>query len=122
MITILMIRGFANAVRPTNSGGTPNLSRFTRAIPVALYQLPPENPERTHSLPYETWEKMTPKGKHICRYLVCDPGEKVERPEWQPDWHGLRPAAKTNVNAAHTGAKVDNPFGTRSGAARTAKI
>ena len=33
---------------------------YTRAIPVALYELPPEQPERTHTLPYETWQAMTP--------------------------------------------------------------
>ena len=65
-------------------GGTPNLSRFTRAIPVALYQLPDENPTRTHSLPYESWQRMTPAGQHICRYLVCDPGEEIPQSKWVP--------------------------------------
>ena len=92
------------------SGGTPNLSGFTRAIPVALYSLPPENPTRTRSLPHESWEKMTPMGKHICRFLVCNPGEEVMPNEWEPDWHNLRPQPPTNANAVHVGAKVDNPF------------
>ena len=91
-------------------GGTPNLSQFTRAIPVALYELPPENPTRTHSLPYESWEKMTQMGKHICRYLVCDPGEKPVRRDWKPDWHNTAQKKGSNPNSAHIGAKVDNPF------------
>eukprot|EP01048_Picozoa_sp_COSAG05_P002729 COSAG05_NODE_117_length_17936_cov_137.220945_8_plen_116_part_00 len=89
-------------------GGTPNISKYTRAIPVALYQLPPENPQRTHSLPYESWANMSPMGQHICRYLVCDQGEEVRPSHWEPDWHNTRPTA--NANSVHVGDKVDNPF------------
>ena len=68
------------------SGGTPNLSQYTRAIPhPGLWCLPPENPTRNHSLPYDTWEKMTPAGKHACRYLVCDPGEVIPKNDWSPN-------------------------------------
>jgi hypothetical protein len=102
-------------------GGTPNLSQFTRAIPVALYELPPETPTRTHSLPYESWEKMTPMGKHICRYLVCDPGEEPVRRDWKPDWHNTAQKQDSNPNTAHIGAKVDNPFAT-AGSSASAKL
>ena len=27
---------------------------------------------------YEVWEKMTSVGKHITRFVVCDPGEVIE--------------------------------------------
>ena len=56
-------------------------------------------------MPYETWERMSPMGKHICRYLVCDPGEEPVRPDWT--WTKNQGA---DPNAAHVGAKVDNPF------------
>ena len=83
---------------------------YTRAIPVALYELPPEQPERTHTLPYETWQAMTPAGQHICRHLVCDPGEIPAQvgSSWKPNWHNL--GNKIGANSAHVGAKVDNPF------------
>ena len=98
-------------------GGTPNLSRFTRAIPVALYSLPSEDHSRSHSLPYETWERMTPMGQHICRYLVCDRGEAVAPTEWAPDWHNTRAIdRKAGPNSLKNGSKVDNPF------AATAKL
>ena len=32
-----------------------------------------QNPTRNRSLPYETWQNMSPKGQHACRYIVCDP-------------------------------------------------
>ena len=55
---------------------------------------------------------MSPMGKHICRYLVCDPGEEPVRPDWaysnnHPVWTKNQGA---DPNAAHVGAKVDNPF------------
>ena len=74
---------------------------YTRAIPVALYELPPEQPERTHTLPYETWQAMTPAGQHICRHLVCDPGEVPAQvgSAWKPNWHNLGNKIGTDSSA-----------------------
>ena len=97
-------------------GGTPNLSQYTRAIPhPGQFSLPlhDADPMRTrlnpHSLPYSTWEKMTEQGRHICRYIVCDPGEEPPRNNWAPNWHKDK-ATDDNANAKHRGEKVDNPF------------
>ena len=99
-------------LRSRCSGGTPNLSRFTRAIPGVGYRLLPENPTRTHKLPYESWKNMNPMGQYVCRYLVCDEGEVIPPNDWKPHWHNS--GTKVGVNYVHVGAKVDNPFAAKS--------
>eukprot|EP01051_Picozoa_sp_SAG22_P014842 SAG22_NODE_1858_length_3437_cov_1.175554_1_plen_110_part_00 len=85
-----------------------DLSKYTRAIPhPGLWSLPPENHTRNHSLPYETWKELSPRGQHACRYIACDPGEEIPRNDWAPNWH--KPDDQ-NANAKHRGTKVDNPF------------
>ena len=73
-------------------GGTPNLGRYVRAIPCAIFALPQElggqdtgwaPPVRT--LPFDVWETMTPHGQHVCRQCVAEEGAVVEVP-WKPDW------------------------------------
>ncbi len=98
----------------SRSGGTPNLSKFTRAIPGVGYSLLPENSTRTHKLPYDSWKRMNPMGQYVCRHLVCDPGEVIPSNAWKPHWHNS--GTKVGQNHAHVGDKVDNPF------AVTAKI
>ena len=66
-------------------GGTPNLSRFTRAIPSTRYTL--QSPEEKTAtigpigdgakIPFDTWERMTEQGKHICRHVVAEPGVRI---------------------------------------------
>ena len=58
------------------------LWHVNRAIPSARFTLDlPE--EKKHSIgpvgdgakiPYDTWERMTDQGKHICRHIVAEPG------------------------------------------------
>ena len=30
-------------------------------------------------IPYETWQRMTEQGKHICRHIVAEPGVRTRR-------------------------------------------
>ena len=63
-------------------GGTPNLSQYTRAIPSARYTL--QSPAEKAAtigpigdggkIPWETWQRMTEQGQHICRHIVAEPG------------------------------------------------
>ena len=45
----------------------PPYSRGLMADAAGLFTLAPEHPTRNHTLPFETWEKMTPAGQHACR-------------------------------------------------------
>ena len=77
---------------------------------------------------------MTPRGQHVCRYLVCDPGEEIPQNDWAPNWHNMGHKVGANAQVPypldflslstseskrrlvggcapqHVGAKVDNPF------------
>ena len=59
--------------------------------------------ELKRELPYDVWDKLSPRGKHICRYVVAEKGQGVTV-EWQPDWKE-RPGGGGG-NAKHTGAVV----------------
>lgn len=59
-------------------GGTPNLSRQVRAMPNVEFMAPWFRSEALiRSMSYDTWETLTPHGKRISRYIVCDKGEAV---------------------------------------------
>lgn len=57
-------------------GGTPNLSSEIRCMPniewVAPWAARPGTMAQT--MPHEVWEKLTPHGKHICRFVHAPPG------------------------------------------------
>ena len=59
-------------------GGTPNLSREVRAMPNVEYFAPWFRSEAvSRSMSYERWQTLTPHAQRMCRYVVCDKGERV---------------------------------------------
>ncbi|MEM7444081.1 MAG: phytanoyl-CoA dioxygenase family protein [Pseudomonadota bacterium] len=59
-------------------GGTPNISRDIRAMPNVEYFAPWFRSEGImRCMPYERWQELSPHGKRISRYVVCDKGETV---------------------------------------------
>lgn len=58
-------------------GGTPNLSDEVRAIPNAEFFAPWfREPFRT-CMPRTIFESLSDHGKHICRYMVAEPGQEL---------------------------------------------
>lgn len=56
-------------------GATPNLSREVRAMPNVEYGAPWLEGERgDRTMPHEIWETLSDHAKHLCRYVVADPG------------------------------------------------
>lgn len=59
-------------------GGTPNLSRDTRAIPNIEYFAPWFRSEAMiKSMPYERWAELSPHAQRISRYIAGYPGEPI---------------------------------------------
>jgi hypothetical protein len=59
-------------------GGTPNLSRDVRAMPNVEYFAPWFRSEALiRSMPYDSWQALSPHAQRISRYVVCDPGQAV---------------------------------------------
>jgi hypothetical protein len=59
-------------------GGTPNLSREVRGMPNVEYFAPWFRSEAVvRSMSYERWRALSPHAQRICRYVVCDRGERV---------------------------------------------
>ena len=46
---------------------------------------------------------MSARGKHICRYIVAEPGAEIDI-QWEPDWK--KTPGGGGGNAKHTGARV----------------
>ena len=55
-------------------GATPNLSREIRSLPNVEYAAPWLGAKHKQTMPHEVWEKLTPHGKHLCRYIKAEPG------------------------------------------------
>ncbi len=59
-------------------GGTPNLSKQVRGMPNVEFMAPWFRSEALiRSMSYDTWEKLSPHGQRLSRYIVCDKGETV---------------------------------------------
>jgi hypothetical protein len=59
-------------------GGTPNLSRDVRAMPNVEYYAPWFRSEGImRSMPYEQWEKLSPKAQRMTRFVVGNKGEDI---------------------------------------------
>lgn len=62
------------------SGGSPNLSNATRALPNVEYSAPPEDEEDTarrsmRTMPYENWLELSQVAQHLSRFVVLPEGE-----------------------------------------------
>lgn len=59
-------------------GGTPNLSREVRAMPNVEYFAPWFRSDAVmRSMSFDRWQTLSPHAQRICRYVVCDRGERV---------------------------------------------
>ena len=60
------------------SGGSPNLSDMTRALPNVEYSPPPKDAKdeaetarlSMRTMPYENWLELSKIGKHLSRFVV----------------------------------------------------
>jgi hypothetical protein len=55
-------------------GATPNLSREIRSLPNVEYGAPWLGAKHKQTMPHDVWERLTPHGKHLCRYIKAAPG------------------------------------------------
>ena len=77
------------------SGGSPNLSDMTRALPNVEYSPPPKDAKdeaetarlSMRTMPYENWLELSKVGKHLSRFVVLPKRETP--PQLLPhDWEG----------------------------------
>ena len=63
--------------RRMQHGGTPNLSDRVRAIPNVEYHAPwfMDTGRCKKTMPYSTYDTLSEHAKHVCRFIVCEPGE-----------------------------------------------
>ena len=77
------------------SGGSPNLSEMTRALPNVEYSPPPKDAEdeaetarlSMRTMPYENWLELSKVGKHLSRFVVLPKGETPPQ-LFSHDWEG----------------------------------
>ena len=77
MCTLVGAQAGAGVFRDNRAwhGATPNLSREIRSMPNVEYGAPwIAGPHRNKTMPYKVWEKLTPHGQHICRFVHEEPG------------------------------------------------
>ena len=72
MCTLVGAKAGAGVFRDNRAwhGATPNLSREIRSMPNVEYGAPWIASDKvSKTMPYKVWEKLTPHGQHICRYV-----------------------------------------------------
>lgn len=80
----------AHTVR--RSGGSPNLSDSTRALPNVEYSAPPEDEAKAaedsmRTMPHENWMELSATAKHLARHTVLEKG--AIPPQLLPhEWEG----------------------------------
>ena len=83
-------------------GATPNVSREIRSLPNVEYGAPWLGRTHKKTMPHEVWERLTPHGQHLCRYIKAAPGV------WPAGAGVMHPLANKRREAA--GAKDARPY------------
>lgn len=59
-------------------GGTPNVSDHVRSIPNIEFWAPWYREQTRKCMPREIYDTLSDHGRHLCQYIVADPGEQLD--------------------------------------------